>query len=1119
MKNSNNQSERINLSTTKLKMQMPNLIEAQVESYNRFINEDLVRYIHSISPIADNTGKLWMLEFLDHEIRDALKPETLCLRKGLSYQAPLYWKVRLINKQTGEMKEQKVFMCEVPIMTERGSFIINGVERCIVHQIIRAEGVIFLPNNVKIAGQTSYLAKIIPEQGPWFTIDTAKTGVISIKLGPRRGKVNILTFLRAMGYSSDEQVLNLFKDIKVEEGQTDFIQNTLAKDTTTNQSTAILDIYKKLRPDITASVESAKEYLDNLILDTKRLKLGEIGRYQLNKKLDDKFFKEINEENLGLKIDDIIGITVKLIKTNLGLDKADDVDHLGNRRIRSVNELLGEVITSSIRKIEKNTKDKMSLHSTDELLTANDVLSSRPLTSAFNDFFGTSQISRFMGQKNILTEISNLRHITASGPGGLSKERATFSVRDIHYSQYGRFCAIHTPDGVNIGVVTHLAAYAKINKYGFIEVPYKKLIQNISVDKSENRILNEDIKDSNEKIVIARGTKIDKKVKKQLKNLKIGKLNIKPFVSEELVYMDADDEFAYKLTTAKLEMDEHYNILQDSLPIRYQGEFIIGSASEVDYIDVDTNSMASVNLASIPFAQNCDAARAGIAASNLNQALPLVRKESPIVGTGREREIAVQSRRNVYAISDGEISYVDGQKIILKPKKGKEKVYNLSNFDRSNDNTLLHQVPTVSTGHKVSAGDLLAEGSCSADGEMAIGTNLLCSTMFYEGLTFEDGWAISERILKKGNLEAVLIKSHIRDLRDTKLGPEKLTGDIPGVNEALLANLEDTGIVRKGAYVKGGDILAGMISPKGETDISPEEKLLRAIFGESATEIRDVSLRMPHGESGIVIDTQVIDREEEELSAGVLKQIRIWTAKTHSIHIGDKLCDMFGQKGVISKIIPEEDMPYLPDGRPIDLIFNPLFIKRMNISLLKEMYLGMKATEAGVKVAAQAFTDIDESAVDKILKEKGLEVKPKSKLFDGRSGEAFYEEVAYGIKYMLKLTHLAEEKIHARSTGPYTIITQQPLGGKAQQGGQRFGEMEVWALEAHGVPHLLHEMLTIKSDDVSGRSAAYESIVHGETVKLQGVPESFKVIINEFRALGLNIIILNKDGEEIHLLK
>lgn len=1109
-----NSSQRINLSKNKLSYPLPDLIQAQKESYRRFLEVDLVNHFKLINPITDNTGKLWSLEFLKPTLRNPEKGESECLRKGLTYQAPLYWQVRLINNQTGEAKEQEVFMGDIPLMTPRGTFIVNGVERVIVHQIIRAEGVIFLRNDLYYNNRPLHLAKIIPARGSWFTIDTSKSGIISIKMGPRRPRINICTFLRAMGYSSDAEILNLFKNVKHNEDLPNLIEISLAKDPTTNTGAAIFDIYRRLRPDVTANIDNAKSYIDSLLFDPKRLYLGDVGRYQMNKKLDARYVKEMSEENYGLLVSDIIGVVESLLKINYGYVKVDDMDHLGNRRIRSVNELLGEVVVSAIKKIEKNTKDKMSLHSTDELLTATDVMSSRPLVTAFKDFFGSSQISRYMSQKNVLAELSNLRLVTAGGPGGLTKERATFSVRDVHYSQYGRFCVVQTPEGASIGVVNYLGLFAKINDYGFIEVPYRRVSKTSTVKDALNRIASEDIKDG-KKIIVKAGTLITKKEIDLLKKTKLKEISVRPYLTGDIDYLDADNENNFRMSHALVELDDYNNIVSDTAPIRFGENFYNGSVNEIQYIDVDPSVSSGVNFSLMPFGNHTEVGRNLIASSNMNQSIPLVNPEPPIVGTGLEAEIAKLSGRSVYAENEGVVEYVDAEKVIISQEKNKKDIYELVKFQASNDNTLIHHIPKVKLGQKVQAGDLIADGASVKDGELAIGTNLIAACMFFDGITFEDGYAISERLLKNGALNGVLIKTYTRDIRETKLGPEILTSDIPGVNEVMLSKLDENGIIRKGAKVKTGDILAGVIAPKGDVDISAEEKLLRAIFGESAHDVKDVSLRVPNGEEGIVIDTQILERTDEELGTGVIKQVKIWVAKIHSVHIGDKLCDRAGQKGVISKIIPESDMPYLEDGTPVDIIFSPLFLKRMNVSLLREMHLGMKAKMAGVTVKVPLFSKIDETPIDELIEDSEIKYQEKYDLYDGRTGEKFDQKVAVGIKYILKVSHIAEEKIHARSTGPYTIVTQQPLGGKAQFGGQRFGEMEVWALEAHGAANVLQEMLTIKSDDVEGRSKAYEAIIHGEKIQMDGTPESFKVLINELRSLGLNIRLMKADGEEL----
>lgn len=1112
--------DRINLGITQLHFPLPNLVEAHLNSFNKFLNEDLVRYFDLINPITDNTGKLWSLEFINPILKSNNKTQEECLKYGLTYDAPLYWKVRLINLQTGEIKEQEIFMVDIPLMTERGTFIFNGKERVVVHQIVRAEGLIVTKNDLFYNNKPLYQVKVIPSMGPWFTIDTSKTGVISIKLGPKRPKINICTFLRSMGYSSDAEILGLFKSIPVNDELPNLIEISLAKDTTNNTAHAIQDIYARLRPDVAANIATAKQFVDSLLFDPKKIYLGEVGRYQLNKKLEPQFVKEINKENCIFHTDDLIGIIRKLLLVTYGYAKEDDIDHLGNRRIRSINEFLGDVVLSAIKKIEKNTKDKMSLHSTDELLTAADVISTKPISTAFNDFFGTSQISRYMNQKNILSELSNLRLVTIGGPGGLTKERATFSVRDIQYSQYGRICVVQTPEGTNIGVVNQLAIYAKINKYGFIEVPYRKVQKKISINESLNRILAEDLYTSDNKLIFPKGTKVDSNVYKTLK--KYFSLDfiikVKPFLTGEIEYLDADADMNFKKTHALVTLDEFENILDETLPIRYNYEFYNGSSQEIDYVDVDPAVIAGVNFSLMPMGHHTEAGRTLIEASNMNQAMPLVNAEPPIVGTGLEKEVAKLSGRVMYAKNSGIVEFVDAKKVLVKTKNGIDR-YDLTTFQPSNDNTLIHHYPQVKLGQKIEKGQLIADASSTRFGEISIGTNILTACMFFDGGTFEDGFIISDKLLKDGKFTTVLIRTYTRDIRETKLGPEELTADIPGVNESLLAHLDKNGLIRKGALVKPGDILAGIVAPSGDIEVTAEEKLLRAIFGESAHDVKDVSLRMPHGEHGIVIDTLVLTKNDIKLDTGVIKQVKIWVAELHEINIGDKLCDFAGQKGVIAKIVPQEDMPYLEDGTTVDLIFNPLFLKRMNVSCIKELSLGMKAKKAGVKVATPLFSPIDETILDKILEKQGLKFnKDKFTLYDGRTGEKFDKEVAVGVKYFLKLIHIAEEKIHARSTGPYTIVTQQPIGGKAQFGGQRFGEMEVWALEAHGAAHILQEMLTIKSDDVEGRAEAYKSITQGEEPQIDGImPQSFKVLLNELRALGLDISLMNYKSEKFDI--
>lgn len=1101
-------SPRVNVAKNIFSFPYPNLIQSQLDSYKKFLEVDLKEIFSEINPVDDNTGRLWKLEFLDYRIDKANRTIREALRKGLTYDAAMYYKIRLTNKQTGELKEQDIYFGDIPLMTNYGTFVVNGNERIVVHQIIRAEGVIYLESSNLASNRKLYMCKIMPMRGSWFTIDLNKNGVMTIRLGPKRPKINVATFLRAIGYSSNAEILNLFSDCETDP---DFkiMEATLAKDSTTNSADAIIDVYRRLRTDVSATLDSAKQYIENLLFNEKRTWMGRVGRYQMNKKLEEKYKKEPIEENYVLFSEDIIGIIRKLVKINNGTAFPDDIDHLGNRRIRAVNELLGESIRVATRKIEKNIKDKMSIRSTDELLVPADLVSARPFMSSFIDFFGTNPLSRFADQKNILAQLANLREVTASGPGGITAERATFSVRDMHYSQYGRFCMCDTPEGPNVGLVNRFSVYARINDYGFIEAPYYKIQNSINLSKKPNnkiiinRVLEEDLKNGS-KVILKKGTKITKDNLETILNSKLESIDVRPFVTDEVVYMDPDTESAFVFTQSTVNMDDDKNLMDEIVSARNKDGFTFTNTRNVNFIDVAPNQPAGVTFSMLPFGQNDDAVRSVYATAQIKQAVPLLNAEPPVIGTGFETLIAQQSGRCLYAETDGSVDYVDASKIVIKSKDGKEE-YDLTIFNRSNEDTLIHQSPTVSPGQKVKKGDLLAEGAEFRGGESSIGTNLLATAMIYEGYNFEDGFIISERVVRERKLSSILVKEYTQEIRDTKLGPEILTSDLPGASENALKKLDPNGVVRPGAYVVAGDILAAIAAPKGEVELSAEEKLLRAIFGDQAKDVRDASLKMPNGEYGIVIDTQILDRiKQDKLSAGVLKQVKVWVAKMHNIGLGDKLADMNGGKGVISKILPEEDMPHLADGTPIDIMMNAFYVKRMNMGLLKEMWWSNIANTLGIKLALPLFSMIDNLKVEEMLKKADVTVTDKYKIYDGRTGEEFDNEVSLGTKYILKLKHLADEKIHARSIGPYTIVTQQPLGGKAQFGGQRFGEMEVWALEAHGAAHILQEMLTIKSDDIRGRSQAYESIVHGQPIKIEGTPESFKVFINELRALVLN---------------
>lgn len=1114
---------RINLSDSTSLIPYPKLIQPQLDAFQRLIERTIPEVFSEINPVSDNTGKLWTLEFLSYRFDKPNHTLKECIRKELTYDAPLYYKVRLINKVSGEIKEQDIFLGDVPLMTDQGKFVINGSERVVIYQIVRAEGVSFLTSDNTSPSRNLYMAKIIPLRGSWLTVDLNKNGVMTIRLAPKRPKVNVITFLRAMGYSSNAEILRLFEDLDNDQ-DFDMVGATLAKDSTTSTPEAIMDIYKKLRPDVITNLENAKAYVDNIIFNPKRTLLGEVGRYQLNKKLEPNFRKEVTEDNLVLDIQDFLGIIRRLVQVNIGATAVDDVDHLANRRIRGVDELFGEVLRTAVKKIEKNIKDRMSIYSADQLLVPSDLLSSRPLTQAVTEFFGTSAVSAFMNQINIVDELANARTVTAGGPGGVDAARATFSIRDIHYSQYGRICPIETPDGPRVGVVTRLALYARINKFGFIETPYVKVSQKVEINAKNTknligRIVKQDLVDSKGKVLVKAGTQVDEKVAQVIIKSGVESVDVKPYVTNEIVYMDADSETGHKFTLATIKKDQYNNIVDEIIPVRAGSNFTPNSPEVVEYADVDSAQMVGLTFSMQPFGNSNENTRALFSCQIIKQAVPIINKEAPLVGTGIEEFVARESGSVVIARRAGTVEYVDAKKIVIstgKTGKDNKDEYELLTFGKTNEETLIHQTPIVSLGEKVQEDQILTDAASVQNGEAAIGTNLLASCMFFDGLTYEDAIIVSDRLVTDKKLASVMIKLYKKEIRETKLGPEELTRDIPNVSENLLKKLDADGVVRIGAEVKEGDILIGCVAPKGEVDLNPEEKLLRAIFGDKAADVKDISTRVPIGDYGIVIDTQVLDRSRgDKLSSGVVKQVSVWVARIHNVGPGDKLSDMHAQKGVIARVLPVADMPYLEDGTPIDIILNPLFLKRMNVGLLKEMWFTNVAKALGVKFAIPPFTAVNDERFDEMLKANGFTPKDKMPVFDGRTGEKFDTDVAVGYKYILKLKHISEEKIHARSVGPYTIITQQPLGGKAQMGGQRFGEMEVWALQAYGAAHNLQELLTIKSDDIVGRSKAYDAIVHGQKVEIQGMPESFKVFMNELRSLGLEMKLLNlEEGDE-----
>jgi len=1100
--------ERIFLGKIKPAAEHPNLIDAQLSSYKKFIEERLPSLFERINPVDDNTGKIWRIEFGKTTLKKPSLTEEDARMKQLSYTAPLYVEARLINKKTGEVVKQELFVGEIPIMTPRGTFIISGNERVVVMQIVRSEGVIFIHSSNISPTRNLYMAQIMPERGAWITLDINKAGVITVKLAPRRPKILYTTLLRALGYSSDAEIWSHFEDIDKND-EFKMIDATLAKDKCSSFPEAVFEIYSKIRPDVSSTLENASTYLQNMLFNSRRLFLGRVGRYQLNRKLEPKYQLKADGEGLMLRKEDFIAVGRALLQVNSGVKSPDDMDHLANRRIRRVDELLTDHLEEAITRVEKGIKDKMSLHAAIERLTPTELVNTKPLIHAINEFFGTSAVSRYMNQMNIVAELANKRELTAGGPGGLSKQRATFSVRDVHYSHYSRICPLETPDGSSIGVVNHLALYSRINDFGFIEAPFRKVYSALDLsDKKQKaklvgRICNETVKDTHGEILIKKGEQITEKLAGIV--CKIAKsIKIKPYASTEVQYLTSDQEIDKVFAPASITLDEHDNFTEKNVPARRNERFTTQPGDRVDYIDVDPAQISGSSFALVAFAENTDPHRTLLSAGMVRQSLPLVFPEAPIVGTGKEEYLARESGYTVYAAEEGIVESAEASKILVN-EKGKKRAYALENYRRTNDNTSINQRPIVHAGQHVKKGQLLADGPSVDNGEVSIGTNLNAAIMFYDGYNYEDGFVISERVIANDKFTNVWIHEYSQEVRETKLGAEETTSDIPNVSEFALRNLDKNGIVRVGAEVKPNDILVGIVAPKGEHELTAEERLLRAIFGEQARDVRDCSLRIPHGEGGVVINTQVLSKEKgDQLPTGTIKMIRVWVAKLHRLNLGDKISDQHAQKGVVCKVLPVEDMPHMADGTPVDVLVNPMFLKRMNVGLLKEMLWGKMAELLGVKFAVPQFSPLAEKEVKTELAKRGLEVQEKIPLYDGRTGERFDADIVVGPKYFLKLHHISEEKIHARSTGPYAIVTQQPLGGKAQFGGQRFGEMEVWALEAHSAPYALQEMLTIKSDDIRGRSQAYDAIVHGDKIDPIGVPEVLRVFITELRSLMLN---------------
>jgi DNA-directed RNA polymerase subunit beta len=1092
---------------------LPNLIETQLDSYDWFLENGLKELFQEINPITDFTGKNLELYFDDYYLDEPKYDEVTAKNKNISFEAPLRCKVRLIIKNTGEVKEQEIYLGDFPVMTDRGTFLINGVERVVVSQLIRSPGVFFTMEYVK--GKKLFGAKIIPNRGAWLEIDTDYEGVISARIDRKR-KVAITSLLRAFGYTSDKELLELFQD--VDKGEIKYIEKTIEKDTAKNQAEGYKEVYKRIRPGDLATAENAKQMVDSMFFNFERYDFGNVGRYRLNQRLEVK--APFSEEYRILRREDLILIIKEIISLNNDeRAQADDIDHLGNRRVRAVGELVQNKLRVGLSRMVRNIKDRMSTCEI-ETVVPGQLINSRPIAAAIKEFFASSQLSQFMDQVNPLAELEHKRRLSAMGPGGLTRERAGFEVRDVHHSHYGRICPVETPEGPNIGLVGHLSSYAKINEYGFLETPYFKVYRELenNAEKLLHKILNESLEGAKA------GTLIEEDLAKKIaKNKKIKTVRIKPWVSREIEYINATVEDRKNIAHAGISLDQFGNIKELLVEARVRGNAAEIEAEKLDYVDVSAKQMISVATSLIPFLEHDDANRALMGSNMQRQAVSCVKPQAPVVGTGIEDKAAADSGQVVMAKNDGEVIEADSDHVVVKeasPAGSKKpyfkREYRLQSFVKSNAFTSMNQIPRVKNGDVVKRGQLLADGASTDHGELALGQNILVAFIPWEGSNYEDAIVISQKLVEDDRYSSIHIEDFSIDVRDTKLGPEIVTRDIPNIGEERLKNLDETGIIRIGAEVKSGDILVGKISPKGEGDLTSEERLLRAIFGEKSRDVKDSSLYLPHGEYGKIVDIKIFSREQgDKLSTGVIQQIQISVAQLKKISVGDKLAGRHGNKGVISKVAALEDMPHLPDGTPVDMILNPLGVaSRMNIGQILETHLGWAAFKLGYKAASPSLNGVTEVQIKEELKKAGLPEDGKTRLINGRTGEFFDNKSTVGVMYVMKLHHLVDDKIHMRSIGPYSLITQQPLGGKAQFGGQRFGEMEVWALEGYGAAYTLQEMLTIKSDDVMGRSKAYESIIKGEPIKSPNIPTSFNVLVNELKGLALNVELAGVKKEE-----
>jgi DNA-directed RNA polymerase subunit beta len=1209
--------ERVSFARMPNIVPMPGLIQVQLDSFAWFQQEGLRELFAEISPIEDFTGRNLSLELIvpADPFGKPKYSEDECRDRDLTYAAPLTVKARLTNKETGEIIEKDVFMGDFPLMTQEGTFIINGTERVVVSQLVRSPGVYFTADDYTPSGKNLFAAKLIPNRGAWLEFETSTKHLLSVRVDRKR-KLPVTTLLRAMAgvardhlysedvdLSTDQGILAAFTGVD-NDADVRYIQATLERDPVKNEHEALLEVYKKLRPGEPATPENARTLVNNLFFSSRRYDLGKVGRYKLNRKFD----LSVPLSHYILTLDDLVNIIRRLIVLNNGYGRPDDIDHLGNRRVRCVGELIQAQFRVGLLRMERVVKERMSLVdpalANGGQITPNALINIRPIVAALREFFGGSQLAQFMEQTNALAEVGLKRRLSALGPGGLSRERASFDVRDVHQSHYGRICPVETPDGQNIGLIGNLATYARINSYGFIETPYRKVCRRMPAndrrligrefrgvwggDRPHTTPGDKDISSTggvrgrpqaspphtapppplrfmttHQEVV---GVRVDEVIFEEISaHLGDAEVLVRPFVTDEVEYYAADDEEHFLIAQANAKLSENNEFVEDRVLARYGGEFFLESSDKVDYMDVSPQQTVGVASALIPFLEHDDVNRALMGAGMQRQAVPLLRPQSPLCGTGMERQVAIDSGHVVVSPVSGEVVSVTARKIVIMEDGSSEasfgpsseieilseakddialapcaqgnkplpmspgKIHDharihtirLRKYARSNAGTCIDQHPIVRKGQHIEAGQVIADSSSTENGELALGQNVLVAFMSWEGGNFEDAIVISERLVREDLFTSIHIEKYEVEARDTRLGPEEITRDIPNVGEEGLRYLDVRGVICVGAEVGPQDILVGKITPKGETELTAEEKLLRAIFGERAREVKDTSLRVPHGERGKVIDVKVFSRElGDELPPGVNYRVRVSLAQKRKIGVGDKMAGRHGNKGVISRVLPIEDMPFLPDGTPVDIILNPLSVPhRMNIGQIMETHLGWAANELDVKIATPVFDGATEQDIERFLRRANLPESGKVQLYDGRTGEPFDQPITVGYTYMFKLHHLVEDKVHARSTGPYSLITQQPLGGKAQFGGQRFGEMEVWALEAYGAAHILQEVLTVKSDDEIGRVKTYEAIVKGEELMEPGVPSAFKVLVKELQALSINVEVLNENAQRIHIVE